>query len=324
MSHSVSAIVRSGTDTSPQLAFEKWEALVTAAFVPLSVTPADGGANGLPPGQFRAHIADTQFEQFGAAVIGATTQRIARTRRHIARSDQDYLLVSIQRTGRARMEQGGRRADWGPGSLVLIDTSRPFAGAHAAEAESVMLRIPLDRLLASTGLVPADLPMATPIAVRGTLAVVAEFLCGLAELGAEADPAAELLAGHGFELLAGALSLIAGDAGYARNSPALIHEVIAAYVRDHHADPAMTVEEVAHACGLSRRSLYRACEQFGGFGALVRRTRLEHARNLLREPGSRSLATIAGAAGFADERNFYRVFRQEMGMTPSEFRAQSA
>ncbi|WTL36157.1 helix-turn-helix domain-containing protein [Nocardia sp. NBC_01503] len=59
-----------------------------------------------------------------------------------------------------------------------------------------------------------------------------------------------------------------------------------------------------------------------GSADVVRRMRLDHARNLLCAPGFRSPATIAGVSGFADERNFYRVFRQEMGMT-LEFWAES-
>jgi transcriptional regulator GlxA family with amidase domain len=54
--------------------------------------------------------------------------------------------------------------------------------------------------------------------------------------------------------------------------------------------------------------------------SLLRRVRIEHAQVLLRADPFRSVESIASACGFAGERQFYRVFRQETGRTPGEFR----
>jgi AraC family transcriptional regulator len=49
------------------------------------------------------------------------------------------------------------------------------------------------------------------------------------------------------------------------------------------------------------------------------RRRLERAKTLLRQPGI-SLAEIAAATGFADQSHFTKVFRQFVGVAPSEYR----
>jgi transcriptional regulator GlxA family with amidase domain len=86
--------------------------------------------------------------------------------------------------------------------------------------------------------------------------------------------------------------------------------------------PALTVDDVARACLISRRTLYRLFEgTHGGIGRLLREIRVEHAQALLRTDTSRPLDAIALACGFAGERQFYRAFRQATGLTPGEFRA---
>jgi AraC family transcriptional regulator len=55
-------------------------------------------------------------------------------------------------------------------------------------------------------------------------------------------------------------------------------------------------------------------------GEYVRRLRLEYACRELGQPG-KSLAEIASAAGFADQSHLSRVFKQKLGVTPTEYRA---
>jgi transcriptional regulator GlxA family with amidase domain len=79
---------------------------------------------------------------------------------------------------------------------------------------------------------------------------------------------------------------------------------------------------VARACLVSRRTLYRLFEGVpGGVSGLLRHIRVEHAQALLRADPSRPLNSVAAACGFAGERQFYRVFRQETGSTPGDYRA---
>jgi AraC family transcriptional regulator len=54
-------------------------------------------------------------------------------------------------------------------------------------------------------------------------------------------------------------------------------------------------------------------------GEHVRRLRIEHACAWI-DAADRSLAEVAGAAGFADQSHFGRVFRRIVGMTPGQYR----
>ena len=73
--------------------------------------------------------------------------------------------------------------------------------------------------------------------------------------------------------------------------------------------------------GMSRSQLYRLFEPDGGVARTIQRERLRAIRRILADPTDRrSLARIAEDLGMPDPSGFSRAFRQEFGMTPTEFR----
>ena len=105
---------------------------------------------------------------------------------------------------------------------------------------------------------------------------------------------------------------------------AMLHRTVATAIRlmeDHLADP-LTLDQIAHLCGLSSRQLQRHFQADLGRSVVQHyaRIRLAKAEELLRQ--SRLPVTeIAMATGFASQSNFARAFRQAYGVAPSDRRA---
>ncbi|MEV6069760.1 AraC family transcriptional regulator [Nocardia sp. NPDC052001] len=311
-----SAEVCSGTETSARQAFEQWEALVSDAVLPSTIEP-------LATGHWHGRVSTTQFDRSSFTLMSASAQRVMRTRRQVEQATAEFLLVNIVVEGSNWTEQNGRVADTPAGSIVFFDSARPIESRTTENSVSAIVRAPMHLVLEHAGLVRDELPIATPLPTTGALGVVAGFFRGLAELAPdETSRAATVLDSEIAGMLSSAVLLATG-----RNSPApsdslYTRQQVLAYLRKRYTDPELTVDEVAHACLVSRRTLYRLCEGFGGPAALVRRMRVEHARRLLRADPNRPLAAIAAASGFATDRHFYRAFRDETGQTPGQFRAQ--
>lgn len=86
---------------------------------------------------------------------------------------------------------------------------------------------------------------------------------------------------------------------------------------------ALTLDEIASDSHVSADHLAREFRKHFGVtvGEYLRRLRIDFACAQLAS-GRHSLATIAEAAGFADQSHFTRVFRRRMGLTPGAYRAQ--
>lgn len=80
-----------------------------------------------------------------------------------------------------------------------------------------------------------------------------------------------------------------------------------------------TAADVAAAAGVSPRSLYRAFQDFRGlsFSQFVRNTRMDAARELLRDEPGLSLKAVAQRVGYGDYTSFWRHFRARFGVSPS-------
>lgn len=81
-------------------------------------------------------------------------------------------------------------------------------------------------------------------------------------------------------------------------------------------------EKLAAVMDLCPRTLHRRLREAGTtYRELLDELRLERARQLLRE-GALSVQEVAARAGFGEGPSFSRWFRQQTGVTPSEFREQ--
>ncbi len=97
-----------------------------------------------------------------------------------------------------------------------------------------------------------------------------------------------------------------------------------AYIRNH-LERELSREEVARHVGISPGRLTQLLKERTGrsFVELLRETRVQAACEMLVE-GTRPLSDIASACGFCDQSYFTHVFRDMRGMTPRQYRAQSA
>lgn len=104
-----------------------------------------------------------------------------------------------------------------------------------------------------------------------------------------------------------------------QNEPAKRRDIVR-FVLEH-VDRPLPVETLARALGMSPRSLTRWCgEALGEAPAeLVRRVRVEEARRLL-EGTPLPLKDVAARTGLGDTSTLWRVFTQQLGVTPAAYR----
>jgi AraC-like DNA-binding protein len=308
------AEVWSTSVVDPSHAFEYWRDLICDTFVQLTAAP-------IRPGDFTGQIAHAEARGLEISTVCAGGQQVRRTPQLIARASEQYLLASIQTRGRGRVEQDGRVAMLEPGAMALYDSTRPYTLHFDDAFEQVVVQVPLVDILAESGLRDTGQVTAVNLGNEGPAGVIARFFQGLSRTYATDSEGAAALAAHGRGLMASALTLSTGRP-LSRLASSLAQERVHAFLRSRHSDPDLCIDDIARVCLVSRRSLYRLFETDpGGVSGLLRRIRIEHAQALLRADPFRPVESIASACGFAGERQFYRVFRQETGRTPGEFRS---
>jgi signal transduction histidine kinase/CheY-like chemotaxis protein/ligand-binding sensor domain-containing protein len=88
----------------------------------------------------------------------------------------------------------------------------------------------------------------------------------------------------------------------------------------HHADPALTAEAFAEKIHLSRMQLHRKLKALldKPTSELIRDFRLERAKSLLQSQ-SLSVTEVAFQTGYEDPSYFARLFKKEVGISPSEY-----
>ena len=98
------------------------------------------------------------------------------------------------------------------------------------------------------------------------------------------------------------------------------------HIDAHLSDPTLDAEQVAARFALSRATLYRLFEPFGGVAGYIRARRLRRAFFALRarELANLRISDIAQRCGFASMATFTRTFNNAYGVTPAALRSVSA
>jgi AraC-like DNA-binding protein len=235
-------------------------------------------------------------------------------RRAVAAGLGNHLKLVWQLAGRMRYEGSGRKFELAPGDLLVASVAEDYRVEMLGGHEALILIFD-----------PADDPkwpelakdaLTTPIARQAGIMTAAGGVRAL--LAAPEDCTGEFAARTMIDLAL--LSTRQPDReADSRRSPLLARAAL--HVLRHSADSTYGPERLARDMGMSRRSLYMRLAAFGTTpGGLIRRTRLDRARDDIIQDRTRSLLDIALANGFGDGASLSRAFRSTYGHPPSELR----
>ncbi|MDI1271178.1 MAG: helix-turn-helix domain-containing protein [Polaromonas sp.] len=274
---------------------------------------------------------DTDFDgemvsaQAGDVVLTrleANRHRVVRTPDMVRTSDAGYLKIVAPLQGRAGVEQMGRRAWVSPGAWTIYDTTGSYAVDNPERVEHLIVMLPkaqiIERGLPLENLMARHVGGASGIA-RVALTTMRSTYQELPNMSAAAARGAgELIA----QLVRLSLIELAGQATAVTQREAL-KDRIRAYVSTRLRDPALSIEQIAHALNCSKRHLHNA---FAGetdtLASYILHLRLEACIRELQQSGpqARPITDIALSWGFSNLSHFSRVFRGHTGLSPSEFR----
>lgn len=249
----------------------------------------------------------------------------------VARSGLDHYLVVVYLRGRCRQRIGSREIEIAPGDVGVIDLTypgrtlvEPARGARLAEHVTMILpRARLAPLLPRSDALGQQLIRGDRLYGRILRELLLDLWRHADELSlAETEPAIQA-----------AVTLVAGGVRPLRGSGADLAPVAHAATRaaiQRFLDRQDTTPDQLGAAALcqrfdiSRASLYRMFEPYGGLMHYVRERQLRRALGAVTSPAHRHLriVDIALQYGFATESGFIRAFRRQFGITPGAARVE--
>lgn len=144
---------------------------------------------------FAGHLDQERFGRVAVSHVASGAQRVRRERRHIARSNQEQLLLCLQRTGCAHVRQGGHASRLLPGDMTFITSASPYDVEFQGAFEQTLILLPR---LAMT--LPCDLDAAC--GMRGSVGELGVALHALCDARVESSGPAAAHLGAAIEHLA--------------------------------------------------------------------------------------------------------------------------
>jgi AraC-like DNA-binding protein len=296
----------------------EFEQAALDGFVPLAAAPRDN---------FRAQL---QIYPLSDAITlmesRSTPLRTSRTTRMIARNGRDDLVVfAIHLAGTGRLRHGEQRVVLQPGGGTMYESRHAWDLDISTATHSLMLRFPrsalgsreldshrgldLDPALPAMQLLTGYFGQMTRLSEdltatqRHDAGLVAIDMLGMALRGAPATVPGESSAGE------------------------VVLAMMQRHVRERLADPRLTAATLARRHHISVRHAQALFGRIGQTpGAYIREQRLAAAKALLSDPvfAWRGVAEIAAEVGIGELRTFERAFVRRYGLTPTQWRRESA
>ena len=234
-----------------------------------------------------------------------------------------FLLV-LQVEGTSSFRQDEREAKLSVGDFTICAATRACEIVAPVAGRRLIVTIP-DSLMRRHLTAPDDVVALRMSAARGLTGVLSNFIKSLWACRADAvEPAVALRMPHTLlDLIAAAYS-VTPNARHEQTSLAAAHRGrIIGYIEAHLRDPQLSPTTVARACKITPRYLHHLfTSEAETVAQYMQRRRLEEcARALIDTPvRGRRVTEIAFDYGFHSLTHFGRVFRNQFGLTPSEYR----
>ena len=236
------------------------------------------------------------------------------------KGDEAALLCVWQLTGRSQVSGSLLES----GSWTVLDPAGDCSIRPAQGARLLILQLPRERCA------PAARPLAgQAIRTHGPAHIACAALGAMLRSGAGlSEESAGVFHESIVTLVERALSLELAARGLSVRSDRLPDlQQIQAYIRENLSKAELSVDKLAQAFAVSRRTIYKLFEPLGvAPHAFIQSAKLERARTLLssRQWSRMPIARIGQQCGFVDPAHFSRAFRAQVGVAPTEWRMAAA
>jgi AraC-like DNA-binding protein len=242
-------------------------------------------------------------------------------------SPQERLVLWLSIDGTGWMEQGGVTTNLDPSILCVYGADRPRTFAFTTPSRGVALLLPLDPV--RQALLGWELALPLNIdCTSGVGALLADLVRSVArhadDLGEDmASSLSDMLVG----LLASVVSVLPDSLCMMPSRLELFHKArIKRFVRGHLRDPALDVDMVSQAVGLSTRYVHKLfSSEPERLMKWVWAERIEGACKEIEKTALRrkAISQIAFSWGFSGPAHFSRSFRNRYGVSPVEYRSRA-
>jgi AraC family transcriptional regulator, positive regulator of tynA and feaB len=249
----------------------------------------------------------------------AVPLEVERTAERCRRDGGDDLFIAFPLQPIGDLAHNGRNGPIARGEAVLFDPARPWKSSLSL-MDQFTLQFPRQRLTAAGEDLERLAGQALPIDA-GLFELLIGHAGGLSAGGGRMSPTAlaaslDFLEQITFEMLG---RRIQAGGRAARRDRQLVDAAKREIARRLD-DPALSVDTLVRALGVSRSVLYRAFkDEPRGVNAYVTEVRLERAHALLRR-NDRQIGDVALECGYENLWTFNRLFRRRFGCTPSQVR----
>lgn len=251
-----------------------------------------------------------------ACSIGAMRGR--RGKLQLAETPGEFIALLGVAKGSEIMTQNGYSAFVTPGTAVFWDSVRPVECENLPGLQKRTTFFRRDLMTRAFPSIERQCGVAIPRS--GRLDILMSWLDTASKAGEDdADLPGEVFERVSIELIR---SVFDNHARAYRSHETMLTEA-KWLIRRHALDADFTVVGLAAELGISVRAVHDvfAGEALGP-GALIRRERLEYARQRLHSATNLDIADLGASLGYSTPSAFSRAFRQQFGRTPSEERAE--
>ncbi len=296
--------------------FSYWREAVCDAYVQL-------GCEAIEKQTFQGEIRLERLPNISISFVSGTAHEVHRRVRDIARSSDEYFLLSLQMQNTSLVAQGDRVAELQPGDCALYGSTDPYVLTLSDRFRQLVVQVPKRQLLSR--LPNADL--LTGRRIPGTSEIGQLVGDSILNFSRTLGQGSGIVQSFGqdviVDLVATGLATLEG-ANYELSLPEQ-HIVLRArsFIQANLGDPDLDRNAVAGAAGLSVRRLNEIFAKQGqSISGNIRETRLERAAQDLSDPNFRrqSISEIAGKWGFGNFQHFSKIFREHYGISPSVHR----
>jgi AraC-like DNA-binding protein len=308
-------------DVAPSRRLEYWNDLACSTFTPIVADATD--PRNFSPSLVRGRLGDLR--------IGAVTSSpsiVHHGREHVARTREAVFFLQVQLTGASVNRQDGREAVLSAGDFTMFDSTRPYQMAFQAPNKVLVVGIPavlLQRQVAS----PESIVARRMQYEHSVNQLLSDFAYGLWRqcLCSDLQQVAPNLTSALLNLVGSAYT---SHTQAAADSSAHLESLrlrIIHFIEDNLCDGDLSPAKIAGMLRTSPRYVHTIFSRGGEtVSQFIRRRRLEECARLLSNAprGARTISDIAFDYGFASCTNFGKVFREQYGVTPTEYRRQHA